>query len=191
MKIKKLLGTLAAAFLVAGTAQAGPTSLQGTFITASYNGDAGGMLGLDHLYQPDAGSNVTAIAAGDIEFITSDFRFMFDFTESGGLTIYNNSDQPLPAGSYAMRFSFGPSLASPITGFALADASAISGMPLLTVEDGNTIALDLSALQWHGPFAMFTAQLDSTVVPAPGGLALWLAGAGAAMLARRKRPAWH
>lgn len=191
MKIKKLLGTLAAAFLVAGTAQAGPASLHDAIITASYNDDSGGMLGLDHLYQPGAGSNVTAISAGDIEFITSDFRFMFDFTEGGGLTIYNNSDQPIPFGAYAMRFTFGPSLATPITGFALADASAISGMPLLTVEDGNTIALDLSALQWNGPFALFTAQLDSTVVPEPGGLALLLAGAGAAMLTRRRRQAQY
>lgn len=191
MRIRKFLGTLAATFAVAGAVQAGPTSLQDTIITASYNGDAGGMLGLDHLYQPGAGANVTAIAAGDIEFITSDFRFMFDFTESGGLTIYNNSEQPIPLGAYAMRFSFGPSLANPITGIALLDASAISGNPLLTVADGNTIALDLSTLQWDGPFAMFSVQLDSTAVPEPGGLALLLAGAGAAMLARRRRKARH
>jgi len=191
MTITRLLGTLATAFLAAGMAQAGPTSLQQTFITASYNGNAGGMLGLDHLYQPAADSNVTAIAAGDIEFITADFRFMFDFSESGALTIYNNSEQALPAGAYTMRFSFGPSLAAPITGFALMDASAIIGTPMLTVEDGNTIALDLSALQWSGPFAMFTAQLESAAVPEPGGVALFMAGAGAAMLARRRRQAKH
>jgi hypothetical protein len=191
MKIRKFLGTLAATFVVVGAVQAGPTSLQDAIITASYNGDAGGMLGLDQLYQPGAGANVTAIAAGDIEFITADFRFMFDFTESGELTIYNNSEQPIPSGPYAMRFRFGPSLARPITGIALLDASAISGTPLLTVEDGDTIALDLSALQWHGPFAMFTAQLDSTTVPEPGGLALLLAGAGAAVLTRRRRRARH
>lgn len=191
MKIKNLMGTLAAALLTAGPVQALPTSLHDTTITASYNGDPAGMLGLDHGYQLEAGSNVTAIAAGDIEFITADFRFLFDFTENGGLTVYNNSDSPLPAGPYAMRFRFGPSLAMPLTGMSLLDASAISGQPVVTVEDANTFTLDLSALQWNGQFGMFTAQLDSTVVPEPGSAALLLMGAGAAMLARRQRPARH
>jgi hypothetical protein len=191
MKIKNLMGTLAAALLTAGPVQALPASLHGTTISASYNGDPAGMLGLDHGYQPEAGSNVTAIAGGDIEFITADFRFMFDFMENGGLTVYNNSDWPLAPGMYAMRFSFGPGLAAPLTGMSLLDASAISGLPVVTVEDANTFTLDLSALQWNGQFGMFTAQLDSAAVPEPGSMTLLLMGAGAAMLARRKRPARH
>lgn len=190
MKIKTILGTLAAGFLAVGQAHAGPVSLQGTTITASYNGAASGMLGLDHAYQPEAGSNVTMLAPDDVEFITSDYLFMFDFSETGLLTVYNNSIDPIPAGDYVLRFDFGATLASAITSFSLLDASGISGLPLMTFEDAHTIALDLSDVQWSGQFGMFTVQLDSLApgtVPEPGAMSLLLVGAAGALLATRRR----
>lgn len=190
MKIKRTLGTLAACFLAVGQAHAGPVSLQGTTITASYNGAASGMLGLDHGFEPAAGSNVTALAPSDVEFITGDFRFIFDFSESGLLTVFNNSDDPVPPGTYTMRFDFGAGLASAITGLSLIDGSAIGGLPLTTVEDAHSITLDLSNVQWLGQYGMFTAQLDAQApgqVPEPGAMPLLLVGAAGALLASRRR----
>ena len=189
MKTKKLLGTIAGAFLAMGTAHAAIMPLQGSTITATYNGQASGMLGLDHGFAVEPGSNVTALdpsGTAGVEFLSADFLFGFDFAADGQLTIYNNS--PIPTGAYSLRFDFGNTLAAALTSFTLLDATAIGGIPALTLIDGHTIGLDLSQVSWNSEFGSFTARLDAQVnaVPEPASAALLLLGAAGLLLSRRR-----
>lgn len=192
MKTKMLLGTLAAALLAAGQVQAAVVPLQNAVITASYNGEAAGMLGLDHLFAAEPGSNTTAIdptGSGGVEFLTSDFLFGFDFSDNGVLTIYNNGQ--VAPGAYSMRFDFGSSLTGALSGFSLLDASAIGGIPALTLVDAHTIGLDLSAVEWRGDFGAFTTQISVRELPEPGSMPLLLTGLAGALLATRRRNRQH
>lgn len=193
MKKTIAMGTLAAA-LAAGYAQAAPistTPLQSATITASYNGQAAGILGLDQLYAPVPGSNITAIDArdsGEVEFLSGDYLFGFDFSHAGLLTVYSNG--PVPSGAYSARFDFGATLPAAITAFALLDNSAIGGLPTLEIIDGHTIGLDLSSLTWSGDYASFTSRIGfdaPAVVPEPAGVALLLTGLAGVALARRRK----
>ena len=186
-----ILETLVVALLAAGQAQAAPLSLDKAVITATYNGAADGMLGLDHGFQLEAGSNTTRLDPLDagVEFITSDALFGFDFSSTGLLTIYSNSPAPGPEqGDYRMRFDFGNTLSAPITSFTLVDGSAIGGLPGLSVLDSHSVALDLGRLTWNGDFASFSAQIGSeaTDVPEPASIALLMLGA-AGLAGSRKR----
>jgi len=186
-----ILETLAVALLAAGQAQAAPLSLDNATITATYNGSADGMLGLDHNFQPEAGSNTTRLdpLEAGVEFITGDALFAFDFSNTGLLTIYSNSPAPGPEqGDYRMRFDFGNTLSAPITSFTLVDGSAIGGLPGLSVLDSHSVALDLGRLTWNGDFASFSAQIGSeaTDVPEPASIALLMLGA-AGLAGSRKR----
>ncbi len=194
MKTKIILETLIlAAALTATQAGAAPISLQGSTITATYNGSAEGMLGLDHWFAAEPGSNTTAIDSSDDpmnqEFITSDFWFAFDFSSTGRLAVTLNDDPAnLPAGDYRASFDFGASLAKPIGSFTLLDTGGIGGLPALSVVNDHTIAIDLSSVTWNGAFSTFYAQIgDAAAVPEPGSIGLALAGvAGLAMSRRRK-----
>jgi hypothetical protein len=187
MKTRKILETLALAALCTGTACADPISLQNASISATYNAAASGMLGIDFLDGKSAIQNVNGIVDG-AEFLTSDFLFGFDFTDTGALTVFANG--PVAAGNYTMRFDFGNSLAKAITGFALVDGSAIGGIPNLKVIDGHTIELVLSNVTWSSDFAAMTTQLSTsaaTAVPEPGSTTIVLAGIAGLALARRSR----
>lgn len=191
MKTRKILETLAVVALTAGQAQAAPMPLQHSTISATYNGSADGMLGLDQQFAPVAGSNVTAIDStglGGVEFLSADFLFGIDFAADGVMTVYNNG--PVDAGAYRMRFDFGTSLAAPLARFSLIDSAAVGGLPVLALIDGHTIGIDLSALDWGSGFASFSARLEAapSPVPEPAGAALLLAGFAAFALTRRRAP---
>jgi hypothetical protein len=187
---KIILETLVLAALAAGQAQAAPLALDQASITATYQG-GGSVLGLDHDFQPVAGSNTTRLDPSDsgVEFITGDALFAFDFSKDGLLTIYNN-DMPAGDGDYRFTFDFS-ALAAPIASFTLVDAAMVDGLPGLTVLDGHSIAIDLSRLAWNGYYASLTARIAAedadAAVPEPAGATLLLAGAAGLALSRRRK----
>jgi hypothetical protein len=179
---------LALAVLCPG-AHAAPLSLQAASITATYNGAASGMLGLDHDFAAENGSNTATVhPAGDgAEFFTSDFLFGIDFDASGLVTVIAN--YAVSPGDYRMRFDFGASLASPITAFTWAGSSGASGAPGLSIVDAHTVAFDFNAVDWS-EFGSLSAQLGTTAaaaVPEPDGMAIMLTGVAGLALARRAR----
>ncbi|TQK07368.1 PEP-CTERM sorting domain-containing protein [Herbaspirillum sp. SJZ107] len=191
---KIIMETLVLAALAAGQAHAAPLSLEHASITATYNGSAD-LLGNDSGYLPGPGSNVSGLDPNDsyVEFLTGDALFGVDFTRSGLLSIYANMVPP-PAGSYILTFDFGTSLAAPITSFTLVDASAVGGLPRLSVLSSHSIGLDLSGLEWNADFIPVSAQIGTAdaaaEVPEPASAAVLLAGvAGLALSRRRKRAA--
>jgi hypothetical protein len=185
-----------AAALATGQVYAAPISLENATVTATYQGAAGGILGLDHGFQAEPGTNTSKVYApgAGVEFLTSDYLFGFDFAADGLLTVYNN--MPLPeraAGDpgYTFTFDFGTTLPASIGSFTLVDGSMVGDVPGLSVIDGHSIALDLTSLTWNGDFASFTARIgaaDVNEVPEPAGLALMMAGvAGLVAASRRTR----
>jgi hypothetical protein len=180
---------VAAACLVvaAGAAHAAVDPLQSALITASYSG--GGMLGNDHLYADEAGSNISALDPFNTsaEFLTGDYLFAFDFAPNGTLTIYNNG--AVPSGAYSASFDFGATLGAAITGFSVTDAGLTSGTPLLTIVNSHTIAIDLGAVQWNGDFNPLQAaiSLQGAVAPVPEPATAWLLLAGLTLLGAARR----
>ena len=189
MKTTIIMETLVLAALAAGQAQAAPLSLQGAGITATYNGSADGVLGLDHLFAPVPGSNTSTLDPTDsgVEFLTADYLFGIDFATDGLLTIYAN--MPVPAGEYRLAFDFGATLAAPVATVTLLDGSAADGVPGLSIDGGHRVGVDLSALSWRGDYGAITLRLGAadagTSVPEPAVPALLLAGAAGLAAARR------
>jgi hypothetical protein len=190
MKTTTILETLVVAALAAGQVHAAPLSLHDATITATYNGSAADVLGLDHLFVQEPGSNTSTLDPTDsgVEFLTADFLFGFDFAADGKLTIYDN--MPVPTGDYKLTFDFGATLPAAITSFTLLDGSQADGVPGLSVIDGHTIGLDLGGLAWHGDFASITTQIGAadagTSVPEPAVPALLLAGAAGFAISRKR-----
>jgi hypothetical protein len=178
--------------LAAGAVHAAADPLHGAIITASYNGQPGGMLGADHLFADEAGSNVSGLDPIEpgTEFLTSDYLLAFDFAPDGRLTIFNNG--ALPAGAYGATFDFGATLAAPIVGFSVFDAGITTGAPVLNIVNGHTISIDLSGVTWNGDFSALTTAITLqgpvAAVPEPATAWMMMAGlAGVGMLARRRR----
>lgn len=178
--------------LSAGLALASPTSLQSTTITATYNGLASGMLGFDDSFAGDVGGNVTKLNPDDasgagIEYLTSDYLFAIDFSQSGVVSIYNNS--PVSSGPYVLNFNFA-GISDTISGFSLTGLGAASGAPVLSVINSHQIGVDLSNVSWDGSFTPLTAQLAFTsAVPEPTVPAMLIAGLGVLGLSRRRNRA--
>jgi hypothetical protein len=186
MKTTTILETLVLAALATGQAQAAPLSLQDARITATYNGSAADVLGLDHLFAQEPGSNTSTLdpTNSGVEFLTADFLFGFDFAADGTLVIYEN--MPVPAGDYRLTFDFGATLPAAITRFTLLDGSAADGVPGLDVVDGHTIGVDLGGLAWHGDYGSITARIGAAEVPEPAVPALLLAGAAGLAFSRKR-----
>jgi len=183
--------TSAACIALAGGAQAAADPLHNAVISASYNGDAAGMLGLDHGFNAEPGSNVSGLDPNNpgAEFLSADYLLAFDFEANGSLTIYNNG--PIDAGSHSARFDFGATLAAPIAGFRVIDNGATTGTPVLTIIDSHTIAIDLGAVNWNGDFNSLRTAITLQAAPVPEPAAAWmlLAGlAGMGALVRRRKP---
>jgi len=199
MKIKYIVETLAIATIFASSlnlAHAAPISLQGGTVTASYNGEASGMRGADSAYEPGPVSHVTSVSGADMEYISSDFQFIFDLSTDGLLTVFSNADAvETTPGSFTAIFDFGTTLASAITSFTALDLTGVSGTPTFTVLNSHAVALSYSNLAFRDAFGSFTAQIGTdavAAVPEPGTLGLLLAGLGAFALRRlptRKRTA--
>lgn len=193
MKKTIILETLVlAAALTASQASAAPISLQGSTITGTYNGSAEGMLGLDHGFATEPGSNITAIDPSDqpgVEFLSADSLFGVDFTTTGRLTVILNGTRPVP-GDYRMVFDFGAGLGQRIGGFTLLDTSGTGVLPVLSVLNDHSIAIDLSSVTWNSVFGEFSAQIDAAAaVPEPGSFGLALAGLAGLALTRRRNSA--
>ena len=157
----------------------------GTLITATASGAATGMLGLDHLFADEPGSETTALAAADLEYLSNDYAMAVDFFTDGRINFHANTDATQLPGSYTLSFSFA-GLTQPLAGFTLSDTSGLSAgtiTPLLL--DGNRISISFSELSFSDSYGSFSAQLSLLAVPEPGSFALF--GAGLLLLAGLRR----
>jgi len=187
LKTNYLLQALALVALGQGGVHAAPLMLQDASITATYNGAADGMLGLDHGFAAGPGANTSKLDPTDtgVEFFTSDFLFGIDFSTDGLLTVIAN--YAVAPGAYSMRFDLGGAL--PITAFTLAGMGGVTGMPGLSIIDSHTIALDLSGVEWS-EFGAFSARLETgtaVAVPEPGAPAILMGGLAALALVQNGR----
>jgi hypothetical protein len=187
LKTNYLLQALALVALGQGGVHAAPLMLQDASITATYNGAANGMLGLDHGFAAGPGANTSKLDPTDtgVEFFTSDFLFGIDFSTDGLLTVIAN--YAVAPGAYSMRFDLGGAL--PVTAFTLTGASGVTGIPGLSIIDSHTIALDLSGVDWS-EFGSLSARLETgtaVAVPEPGAPAILLGGLAALALVQTGR----
>jgi hypothetical protein len=187
LKTNYLLQALALVALGQGAVHAAPLMLQDTSITATYNGAANGMLGLDHGFAAEPGSNTSKLDPTNtgVEFFTSDFLFGIDFSADGLLTVIAN--YAVAPGAYSMHFDLGNAL--PVTAFTLTGMGGVTGIPGLSIIDSHTIALDLSGVDWS-EFGSLSARLETgtaVAVPEPGAPAILLGGLAALALVQNGR----
>lgn len=187
MKTKHLLQALALVALGQGAVHAAPLMLQDASITATYNGAADGMLGLDQGFAAGPGANTSKLDPTDtgVEFFTSDFLFGIDFSADGMLTVIAN--YAVAPGAYSMRFDLGNAL--PVTAFTLTGMGGVTGIPGLSIIDSHTIALDLSGVDWS-EFGALSARLETATaveVPEPGAPAILMGGLAALALVQNGR----
>lgn len=184
MKTSKTLAVIAAAWLTTTAAWAADKLPAGTLITGTVSGASATLLGLDHLFADVPGSNTTALAAADLEFITGDAQVAVDFFSDGRVQVWNNSDTAQLLGSYTLTFDFagaGPA----ITGWT---PPGLSGVTLQVLGE-RSVSISFSNLDFGGDFGSFTAQLNVSAVPEPASVLMLGAGLGLVALRRARRAA--
>lgn len=180
MKMLKTLAVLAAACLCVAARAADPLPA-GLAITGQVSGATTTLLGLDHGFDDVPGSNITALAADDLEFLTGDYAVAVDFFTDGRIQVWNNSGAALLPGAYAFTFDLGAGPA--VTGFA---PLALTGVSLQVLGE-HRVAIAFSDLDFGSEYGSFTAQLQVAAVPEPASAVLL--GLGLLALARTRRTA--
>ena len=176
----------AAACAAAFSANAADTLPAGTLITGTLSGASTSLLGLDHEFAAEPGSNVTGLSATELEYISADFALAIDLMSDGGLLIYGNTDNGALPCNYVLSFSFA-ALPAPLSSFAMVDTShVLSGSVSAQLLSGNSIQITLNNVVLDSPFSTISAQAVSTV-PEPAHWALIAAGLGIFALRGQRR----
>jgi hypothetical protein len=165
----KVITLLAAALLSSGAASAAALLTTGLPVTATLDGSAAGLLGLDHGYQPEPGSNTTALTDADVEFIAADYSFMLDLGSDGLLRFYDNSGTGQLAGQHVVQLDFAD------LGLNLGGASVVAGLVGGQVDferlGPQSLRIHLQDVQFDAAFGSFDAQL-ANALPEPSTTAL-------------------
>ena len=157
----------------------------GTLITGAVSGASTTLLGLDHSFADEAGSNITALSSTDLEYLSGDYAIGIDLMTDGSVLLYGNTDSGALPGNYTLTFSFA-SLPTALTGFTLVDTSHITGGSVsATLLSANSIQFTLNNVTLDAPFSTITAQAVSAV-PEPATWTLMMTGLGLVALRRTR-----